>query len=139
MIFSGTIRTFDTEVRQQVVKRFREVIAGVVEALGCRAEIEITSGTPAVINSPEIAARIQQVVENQLPESELSVEERTMGSEDMAYMMDEIPGCYFFVGSANHQAGLDANHHHPRFDFDERALPRASALMTAAAINLLKG
>jgi amidohydrolase len=55
----------------------------------------------------------------------------------MAFMMQTIPGCYFFVGSANSELGLDARHHHPRFDFDERALPRAAALMANAAAEFL--
>jgi amidohydrolase len=61
-----------------------------------------------------------------------------MGSEDMAYILREIPGCYFFVGSANSSQGLDAPHHHPRFDFDEQALPYAVALMVSATSELLR-
>jgi amidohydrolase len=57
----------------------------------------------------------------------------------MAFMMQEIPGCYFFVGSSNSDKGFDYGHHHPRFDFDERAMPRGAALMAAAAFDLLKG
>jgi metal-dependent amidase/aminoacylase/carboxypeptidase family protein len=53
-------------------------------------------------------------------------------------MMDTTPGCYFFVGSANAEKGLDAAHHHPRFDVDEDALPVAAALMAAAAAEFLE-
>jgi amidohydrolase len=60
-------------------------------------------------------------------------DERTMGSEDMALMMDAVPGCYFFVGSADSERGLDYPHHHPRFDFDERVLAQSAALMAQAA------
>jgi amidohydrolase len=55
----------------------------------------------------------------------------------MSYFMQEVPGCFFFIGSANPEKGLDSAHHHPRFDFDERALPRAAALMASAAVELL--
>jgi amidohydrolase len=44
-----------------------------------------------------------------------------------------VPGCYFFVGSANSERGLDYPHHHPRFDFDERVLAQSAALMAQAA------
>jgi amidohydrolase len=60
-----------------------------------------------------------------------------MGSEDMAFMMQDIPGCFIFVGSANSDKGLDAPHHHPRFDIDEEALPKGAALMAAAAAEFL--
>jgi amidohydrolase len=46
----------------------------------------------------------------------------TMGGEDMAFFLQEVPGCYFFLGAANTEKCLAYPHHHPRFDFDESAL-----------------
>jgi metal-dependent amidase/aminoacylase/carboxypeptidase family protein len=51
--------------------------------------------------------------------------------------MEDIPGCYIFIGSANSEKRLDAKHHHPRFDFDETALQNGVALMASAAVELL--
>lgn len=133
----GTIRTFEPAVRQHVLERFREVIAGVGKALGCTVDIDIQSLTPAVINEPELAARVQKVAARILPEDEVAVNFSTMGSEDMAFMMQKVPGCFFFVGSANAEKGLNAPHHHPRFDVDETALPKAAALMASAAADFL--
>ena len=48
---------------------------------------------------------------------------QTMGGEDMSFFLQEVPGCYFFIGSANSEKKLNYPHHHPRFDFDETALP----------------
>ncbi len=135
----GTIRTFEPEVRETVLRRFREVVEGVSAALGCQAEVDVQRLTPAVINDDALARRVQGVVRQVLPDADLDTAERTMGSEDMAFMMESVPGCYFFVGSANREAGLDAPHHHPRFDFDERALARGAALMAAAAWEVLHG
>ncbi|GAB4531660.1 MAG: amidohydrolase [Anaerolineales bacterium] len=128
----GTIRTFEPEVRETVLRRFREIVEGVSAAMGCRADIEMVDITPAVVNDPNITARVQQAARRLFPDATLATEYATMGSEDMAFMMQEVPGCYFFVGSANEAEGLNAPHHHPRFDFDERALPRAAALMAQA-------
>ncbi len=133
----GTIRSFNPDVRELVLERFQQITSGVAEAMGCNAEVELRRVTPAVVNDPEMAQRVQGVAARVLPDSEIDTQERTMGSEDMSYMMDEIPGCYFFVGSANHEKGLDAGHHHPKFDFDENALPRAAALMAAAVVEFL--
>ena len=47
---------------------------------------------------------------------------QTMGGEDVSFFLQAVPGCYFFLGSANAAKGLDYPHHHPRFDFDETAL-----------------
>lgn len=133
----GSIRSFDPKVRELVLERFQKIVIGVSEAMGCIAEVDLQKITPATVNDREMAERVRGVAAQILPEAELDADERTMGSEDMAYMMEDIPGCYFFVGSANHERGLDAAHHHPKFDFDERALPRAVALMAAAVVEFL--
>jgi amidohydrolase len=133
----GTIRSFNPQVRKLVLERFEQITTGVAEAMSCRAEVELRRVTPAVVNDPEVAKRVQEVAARVFPDSMIDNQERTMGSEDMAYMMEDIPGCYFFVGSANHESGLDAAHHHPKFDFDESALPRAAALMASAVVEFL--
>ena len=134
----GTIRTFNPEIRKKVLSRFREIATGVADALNCTAEVQIEDVTPAVINDPEITHRVQQVAQQLFPDAKIDTDARTMGSEDMAFMMEDIPGCYFFIGSANSARGLDAAHHHPRFDFDESALSAGAALMSAVVLDLLK-
>ena len=135
--FQGTIRTFNPEVRSMVIERFREIVSQIAQALNCSAEIEVESVTPAVINDSELSARVQRIAQQLYPQAELDTQERTMGSEDMAFMMDTIPGCYFFIGSSNPEKGLDAKHHHPRFDFDEEALQISASMMTAVVLVLL--
>lgn len=134
----GTIRTFEASVRQTVVERFRQVVEGMAAALGCRAEVEIKTITPAVINDPQAAALVQAAARRILPDHQLDTDYRTMGSEDMSFLMLDIPGCYFFLGSANAEKNLDYAHHHPKFDIDEAVLPRAAALMAQAASDYLK-
>jgi amidohydrolase len=85
-----------------------------------------------------VTARVQDAARELLPECDLDTGYQTMGSEDFAFFSEEVPGCFFFVGSANPDENLNAPHHHPRFDFDERALSRSVALMTAAAEKFLK-
>ena len=133
----GTIRTFKPEVRQRVVERFNQVVEGIANAMGCQAEVELQAITPAVVNDPQLTALIQEVCENVLPGSQVDSSTMTMGSEDMAFMMQDIPGCYILVGSANPEKGLNAAHHHPRFDVDEESLTNAAALLSAAAARLL--
>jgi len=135
----GTIRTFNPGVREKTVRRFEEITRGVAAAMGCQLDMEVKRVTPAVINDAEAAERVQQAARTVLPESDLDMSGFvTMGAEDMAYMLERVPGCYFFVGSANAAKGHDYGHHHPKFDVDEDALPRAAALMAAAAVNFLK-
>jgi amidohydrolase len=134
---SGTIRTFKFLVREYVLKHFYQIVEGMAETFGCKAEIKINEITPVLVNNADVTSRVQSVVKSLFPDDILHTDGRTMGSEDMAYMMDEIPGCYFFVGSSNPRKGLGYGHHHPKFDFDEDAMPRAAGLMASAAIDLL--
>jgi amidohydrolase len=134
---TGTIRTFEPEVRQVVLERFNQVVEGVSQAMGCQAEIQVTSITPAVINNPHISQRVQAVAQRLLPDTPVVTDYATMGSEDMAFMMRDLPGCFIFVGSANLQRGFDAPHHHPRFDIDEQALTRGAALLAAVTADFL--
>ena len=135
----GTIRTFELSVRETVLRRFEEIVHGVAEAMGCTAEVKVKRLTPAMLNDEAIALRVAQSARTTLPDTDLETSPNlTMGAEDMAFMLEQVPGCYFFVGSANIEKGLDYGHHHPKFDFDERALPRAAALMAGAVADFLK-
>ncbi|HEY5983116.1 MAG TPA: amidohydrolase, partial [Anaerolineales bacterium] len=136
---TGTIRTFEPAVRARVLERFGEIATGIGKAMGCDVDIESKRVTPAVINATSIAVQAQDVARRILPESELDTTGyTTMGAEDMAFMQEKIPGCYLFVGSSNAARHLDYGHHHPKFDFDEQALPRAVALMAGIAADLLR-
>lgn len=135
----GTLRTFDPAVREVAVRRFEEIIQNTAAAMGCKAEINLKKLTPALINDEHVAARVQRVAQALLPGDTLEREFSTMGAEDMAFFLEKIPGCFVFVGSANHELGLDAPHHHPRFDVDERALPRGAALLAAVTLEFLAG
>ena len=133
----GTIRTFDKGVRQKVVERFEQIARGVGEGMGCQVEINIKRITPALVNNASMTAKVQETARRVVPESNLDSEYQTMTAEDMAYMLEKVPGCFFFIGSNDKAEHLDYGHHHPKFDFDEEALVRGSALMAAAALDVL--
>lgn len=139
VLLAGTIRTFDLDIREKVLERFEVIVYGMAETMGCQAEIELNRLTPAVINNSGISDRIRKIAQTLYPTSEVDNKNYiTMGSEDMAFLMELVPGCFFFIGSANSDKNLDASHHHPLFDFDEQALPQAVAIMTATAMDVLK-
>lgn len=133
----GTIRTFDAKVRKLVLQRFADLARGVGNAFGCQIEYEILYPTPAVFNNPDVTDRVFRVVNEHLPDLEISRNHRLMVSEDMAYFLERVPGAFILVGSANPEKNLDAPHHHPRFDFDERALSIGAAILAETAVQIL--
>ncbi len=136
---NGTIRTFEPEVRKIVHERFEQIVRGIAASMGCEAEIMIKQVTAPVINNEAVTERVLKIAQALLPQNEIETDPYlTMGAEDMGYMQEKADGCYFMIGSANDEKNLNYNHHHPKFDFDERALVTGAALMASAAADLLK-
>jgi amidohydrolase len=50
----------------------------------------------------------------------------------MGFILEDIPGCYFFIGAGNEEKGINFPHHHPRFDFDEEAMKIGVATIAEA-------
>ena len=134
---SGTIRTYDPQVGETVVRRVREVVEGVAVACGATAELDVIPLTPAVINDAGVAEVVRAAAEAVLGPENVSSGIRTMGSEDAAFFLQAMPGCYFFVGAANAERGMGAPHHNPRFDVDEDVLPIGVAVLTHALAHYL--
>ena len=122
---SGTIRTYNPLVRETVLRRVREIVEGVASACGAMADLEIIPLTPAVVNDPTVTEAVRRAAMTVVGVENVTDGERTMGSEDAAMFMQDVPGCYFFLGAANPdpQTGTQAPHHNPRFDIDEEVLP----------------
>jgi amidohydrolase len=120
---SGTVRYFDPSLAGFFKERVEQIIAGVCQSQGASYELEYWSLYPPVLNDGAIAQLVRSVAETVVETPAGVVPEcQTMGGEDMSFFLQEVPGCYFFLGSANADKGLAFPHHHPRFDFDETAL-----------------
>ena len=133
----GTIRTFDAALRRSMPERVTRLAAGVAEALGCRAEVEVRPGNPPVVNDAAVAELARKAAARVVGEENVVEPEPTMGGEDMAIYFERAPGCFVFVGSANPARGLDQPHHSPRFDFDEDALVIGTQFLLEAATEAL--
>jgi len=133
----GTLRFFKDEIRSRLIERISQLSKGISVAMGCKAEVEFSELTPAVKNNVDVTRRLAPIFIETIPDIVIDSVFHTMVSEDMAYFLEEIPGCYFMVGSANPGRGIVYGHHHPKFDFDEAAIPRAVSLMAASALELL--
>ena len=120
---SGTVRYFNPSLEGYFGKRIEEIIAGVCQSHGAKYELDYWQLYPPTINDAQVAQLVRSVA-SEVVETPAGVvpECQTMGGEDMSFFLEEVPGCYFFVGSANAEKGLGYPHHHPRFDFDEAAL-----------------
>jgi amidohydrolase len=136
----GTMRAFTPEHREKLVRRIGEVASGIALAMGGTCAVEVFDGCPPCTNDPAMTevvhkAAIEAVGEKDVDESE---EVMTTGSDDMAYFLNTVPGCYFIVGAHNEDKGAKYPHHHPRFNIDEDALAVGVEVLTRAAVEYLK-
>ena len=120
---SGTIRYFNPELETLIGKRLEAIIAGVCQMHNAQYELNHWQLYPPTVNDRAIAELVRSVAA-EVVETPVGVVPKcqTMGGEDMSFFLQQVPGCYFFLGSANPEKGLAYPHHHPRFDFDETAL-----------------
>jgi len=120
---SGTVRYFNPALGNLLPQRIEQIIAGVCQSMGAKYELNYQKLYPPVINDPAIAELVRSASVNVIETPAGIVPEcQTMGGEDMSFFLQEVPGCYFFLGSANPDLDLAYPHHHPRFNFDETVL-----------------
>jgi amidohydrolase len=120
---SGTVRYFNPTLSELIPQRIEQIIAGICQSHGASYDLEYWRLYPPVINNADIAELVRSVAAEVI-ETPIGIvpECQTMGGEDMSFFLQEVPGCYFFLGSANPTKNLAYPHHHPRFDFDETVL-----------------
>ena len=131
-LLKGTVRSYDADIHRLIYRRILEMARNMATAFGCEASMETVAIVPAVVNDAQVVEVVRAVAAN-IVGSENVIGGRDMASEDMGHILEEVPGCYFFIGSRNEEAGYHYSHHHPRFNFDERAMITGAATMAAAA------
>jgi amidohydrolase len=134
----GTLRLYDERRRGEVKGRVERLARGIAGAHGAEARVVFDDGYPVTDNDPRIAAIVRAAAAEVVGADRVVAHEATMGSEDMGFFLQRIPGCYFVVGSANAAKGLVHPHHHPKFDFDEDGLPIGVEVMVRSAERILQ-
>lgn len=126
----GTVRYLNTDIQEQVIQEMEKVVKGICTSYECTYTFHYEKGYPPVINHKQEAERILDV-SSKLPEVEQAEEIiPVMGGEDFAYYLQEKPGAFFFTGAE--KDGNHYPHHHPHFDFNEKAMPIAAKTLISA-------
>jgi amidohydrolase len=136
----GTLRTFDPEMRDFIMRRVKETAEGIAQSGGAEADVAwISDGyIPLVNNVPlthRMAASLQRVAGS---DKVLETAARTT-SEDFSYYAQQVPGFFFWVGinPPTTLASLAAPNHSPRFQIDEAGLPLALRALLHTAFDYL--
>jgi amidohydrolase len=130
---TGTVRTFDAELRTRIPQVMERIIKGVTEAHGADYEFVYERGYRPVINDATVTRELAEVVEAACGPDVLVTLRPTMGGEDFSAFLQKAPGSFFFIGARNEERGIVHPHHHPRFDIDERALETGVRIFVESA------
>lgn len=134
----GTLRVFDPDVRQRLVSRIGDLTSGIATTFRVQCDLRMIESCPACINDPGMAELLRGVAGQIIGPPQVLDSMRTLAADDMSFFLNAAPGCYFFVGGANAERGLNSPHHSPTFDFDEQALDVGVQVLTSAAIDYLE-
>lgn len=129
----GTVRTFTIEVLDLIEARLHQIASATAQAFDCSAEVTFSRNYPPTINHEKETAFAIDVMKDLVGEHHVNPRvDPTMGAEDFAFMLQEKPGCYVFIGNGDgdHRSqghGLGpCQLHNPCYDFNDQLLPLGS-------------
>ncbi|PKP31878.1 MAG: amidohydrolase [Bacteroidetes bacterium HGW-Bacteroidetes-16] len=138
VIVKGTFRTFDERWRTTAHQLIETIAHHTAEAFGVRCEVVIDKGYPVVINHPEETKLVREAAIEFLGlENVVELEIRTT-AEDFGYFLQQVPGCFYRLGTRNQSLNITSNLHTDTFNIDEKAIETGTGLMTWLALQRLE-
>lgn len=134
----GTMRTFNETWRKQMHEEIKTIAQGVAKSMGAECKVGIGHGYPFVDNDVVLTDRAIQAAQELLGKDNVVDLEMRMTGEDFSFYTQEMPGCFYRLGTGNKNKGIDSNLHTPTFDIDPDSLKIGVALMSWIALNELK-
>lgn len=126
----GSTRSIDPKVRKFIADRIEQVVKSTCETYGADYEFEFSWDYPVLTNHKEMAEMVIEGAGKILGSDKVFVQPQAiMGSEDMSFYLNEVPGAYYFLGNVVEQNGVVYGHHNPKFDLDESVFVKGTAVM----------
>lgn len=137
---SGTIRTFDPNVRAQVHEKIERIVTQVAQSQGATATVEIDPGVPVTYNHAELTSQLRPTLEAVYGSDNVSLPPLITGAEDFSFFQEQVPGFFFFIGGRPNDvpAKMAIPNHSPFFYVDESALPLGVHAMSRLAVDYLR-
>ena len=137
VLIEGTFRTLDETWRAEAKRRMRKIAEGIAESMGGACDFTIQHGYPVLFNNEALTAQIKQfMVEFVGAENVVDLPMR-MTSEDFAYYSQQMPACFYRLGTGNRARGITSGLHTETFDIDESSLELSIGLMAWLAVREL--
>ena len=135
----GTFRAMDEEWRTKAHGLIKKTCEGIAESFGGSAEVNIVKGYPVLINDEHLVQSAKQIASQILGTENVINLDIRMTSEDFAWYTQQIPGCFFRLGTGNSSKGITSGVHTAVFDVDEDCLMIGVKTLSQIALSLSSG
>lgn len=132
---AGTVRMFDAELWRGMPPLIEKLVAEITAPLGATASVDYQRGAPPVVNDARVVDIVQRAAGRVLGPDGLLPTEQSLGAEDFAWFLEEIPGALIRLGAAT--PGRTVDLHAADFDIDERSIAIGMLVGAAALLELL--
>ena len=136
---TGTIRTFDEDMRQDIHARIKHIAESIAEANHAHADVKVETAVPVTVNDPALTEKMLPTLKRIGGEGGSRVNQRVMVAEDFSYFQQQVPGMFYFVGITpkGDDMAKAAPNHSPRFAIDESGLLQGARSLAALAVDFL--
>ena len=137
---SGTIRTFDPDIRALVHQKIRRTVTNIASSQGATATIDIDPGVPVTYNDPQLTEQMAPTLKEVYGQDGVTISIPVTGAEDFSFYQEQVPGFFFYIGGRPEGVPIEKAipNHSPFFDADEGALKPAVHAMSRLAVDFLR-
>lgn len=136
VVFSGTVRCHDMNVRNSIKGKMERIISGAVAVFGCKYELDYVYGVPPVINHPDVTDLVVKASEQALGAGHaVQLDRPVMGSEDFSCFLEKVPNGTFFRLGVTPAGAEEMRVHNDHFNFTDEALPVGVTVLTQFVLN----
>lgn len=134
----GTTRYFEAALGSFLEEQIEQIVQGICQAYGGFHELRYQYGFPPTVNDSHITSLVAQAAGEILGKEKVHwIEAPSMTGEDFSFYLQQVPGCYFWLGTKNPDKGIVNPLHSSSFQLDEEVLSLGTAILAQTILNFL--
>lgn len=133
----GTFRTMDEAWRKEAHQKITSIVTSIADKRKVKAELKIMIGYPFLVNDEAVTKIARTAATGVCGADNIFDLPLRMTAEDFAFITQQVPSCFFRLGTGNKKGGITAGVHNPHFNIDEKALETGVSLLSSMALALL--
>jgi len=134
----GTFRTMDEKWRYEAHRWIEDITHEICNSYGAKATVEIPKGYPSLYNDPPLTQKAEAWAKQYMGDENVKTLDLRMAAEDFSFYAQQVPACFFRIGTSHNNEKYTAPVHNAHFDIDENALKTGVGMFTWIALNALQ-